>query len=58
MPDAPYYPEKPTERASMECLRWLHTCILLGWKKTDLDFLEALWWKYHDNTGKLVKAVK
>ncbi len=27
----------------------------LGWKKEQLDFLEELWWKHHDDYGKLVR---
>ncbi len=25
------------------CGRWLAACLLLGWKRSDLDWLEKLW---------------
>ncbi len=34
-------------KAVKACARWLSECIRLGWKKSDLDALEALWWKYY-----------
>ena len=40
----------------MECAEWLSTCLKLGWAKTDLDALEALWWKYHDDNGGITVA--
>lgn len=48
--------EKPTPKAAAECGRWLVTCLNLGWSRDELDFLEALWWKYHDFNGRLVSA--
>jgi hypothetical protein len=50
--------DKPTFRAYAECARWLATCLDLGWSRDELDFLEALWWKYHDFNGRLVSATK
>ena len=44
---------KPTTRAVIACAQWLGTCLDLGWPKSDLDFLEGLWWKYHDRRGNL-----
>lgn len=41
------------ERAARECAEWLGACLRLGWRQSDLDFLEALWWKYHDERGNL-----
>ena len=32
---------------------WLAECLRLGWSRDDLDALEALWWKYHDEDGRL-----
>lgn len=46
-----------TLKAVRDCGEWLAECLRLGWRKTDLDFLEALWWKYHDDQGNLVAAV-
>jgi hypothetical protein len=45
--------EKPTPQAIRECAEWLATCLELGWRKSDLDALEAMWWKYHDHRGNL-----
>lgn len=45
----------PTRQATQACAEWLATCIRLGWRKADLDFLEALWWKYHDSRGNLIE---
>jgi hypothetical protein len=48
--------EQPTQRARQECFDWLCQCLQFGWKKTELDALEAIWWKFHDNTGQLIKS--
>lgn len=49
-------PEQPTRQAVQACAEWLASCIRLGWRKSDLDALEALWWKYHDARGNLIRA--
>ena len=46
--------DQPTRKALCECAEWLKACLDLGWRKEDLDFLEALWWKHHDNAGRLM----
>ena len=43
----------PTQEAIRNCAFWLQHCLKLGWKKTELDALEALWWKYHNDKGEL-----
>lgn len=43
-----------TRKAIQGCAEWLSACVRLGWDKSDLDFLEALWWKYHDSRGNLI----
>lgn len=43
----------PTPQAVRACAEWLRVCLDLGWRTSDLDWLEALWWKYHDRTGQL-----
>lgn len=48
------FPEA-TARAIRGCAEWLHSCLSLGWPKSSLDELEALWWKYHDRYGNLVR---
>lgn len=36
------------------CAEWLCYCLSIGWKMSQLDDLEKLWWKYHDGrTGEL-----
>lgn len=46
-------PQNVTTRALVECAQWLSYCIGIGWDKSSLDFLEQLWWDYHDRTGRL-----
>ena len=41
-----------TRRAIEACAAWLSACLRLGWAKSNLDMLEELWWRYHDETGK------
>ena len=36
-----------------KCAEWLAACLRLGWRREDLDFLEKLWCKYHDEEGNL-----
>lgn len=42
-----------TTKAIKACAEWLAFCLSIGWPKDDLDGLEALWWQYHDDYGKL-----
>ena len=42
--------------APKQCADWLSACLKLGWEKGQLDFLQALWWKYHDDDGNLYAA--
>lgn len=42
-----------TLRALEKCAEWLVFCIRIGWPKSDLDRLDALWWEYHDEQGNL-----
>ena len=44
-----------TIRAQRECTQWLGVCLKLGWRKSDLDELEKLWWKWHDDNGSLIE---
>jgi hypothetical protein len=48
--------KQPTPKAVRDCAHWLSTCLKLGWRKADLDHLEALWWKYHDHRGELIQS--
>jgi hypothetical protein len=48
--------EQPTKQAIRECAEWLAMCRQIGWTLEELDFLEALWWKYHDPRGRLIQA--
>ena len=50
--------DKPQEgsrsrQAIRKCADWLSYCLSIGWRKSDLDALQALWWKYHDENGEL-----
>lgn len=45
--------ERPTPKAVQACAEWLASCLQLGWRKDELDALEAVWWWYHDNCGRL-----
>jgi hypothetical protein len=40
-------------KAIERCARWLTYCLSIGWPREDLDELEAIWWRYHDDEGKL-----
>lgn len=40
-----------TGKAIRECAEWLSYCLSIGWRKSDLDALESLWWQYHDDRG-------
>ena len=44
---------KPMTRALNACAAWLAYCLSIGWSKSSLDKLEALWWEYHDEKGNL-----
>lgn len=45
---------RPVQKAVIACGYWLSECLRLGWRREDLDFLEALWWKHHDDQGRLL----
>ena len=46
----------PSLRAQRACAEWLAFCLKIGWAKSKLDKLEVLWWKYHDEQGKLIDS--
>lgn len=46
--------QKATRKAQRKCFDFLSLCREFGWAKSDLDWLENLWWKYHDEHGNLV----
>lgn len=46
--------EQRTPKAIQQCAEWLAACVRLGWDKSELDALEALWWKYRDHRGNLI----
>lgn len=41
-------------KSVVTCGMWLAYCLRIGWPKSDLDFLESLWWQYHDDNGRLL----
>lgn len=45
--------EMRTRRAIEACAEWLSYCLSIGWPKSSLSNLEALWWEYHDRYGRL-----
>ena len=45
--------DAPTRHANKQCAEWLVACLALGWRRDQLDDLEALWWKHHDRCGVL-----
>jgi len=45
-----------TREAIKACGYWLAECRRLGWRHEDWDWLERLWWKYHNHRGELVHA--
>lgn len=47
-------PARATFAALRKCAEWLAYCLSIGWRREQLDALEALWWKHHDRTGRLV----
>lgn len=49
-------PEGVTQQALAACANWLNCCLEIGWKKSDLDALEQLWWDHHDRTGTYVQS--
>lgn len=42
-----------TTKALKACAEWLSECLQIGWNKTALDRLEAIWWEFHDDQGRL-----
>lgn len=44
---------KPSSKAVRECAEAMKKCLDIGWKKSDLDKLEEIWWSIHDDNGKL-----
>ncbi len=50
----PAVPERATIAALRKCAEWLAYCLSIGWHREQLEALEALWWRHHDRTGRLV----
>lgn len=46
--------ERATVAALRKCAEWLAYCLRIGWRREQLDSLEAIWWQHHDHTGRLV----
>ena len=45
-------------RGARRCAQWLTECLRIGWTRQDLDRLERLWWRYHDENGHLIQCVE
>jgi hypothetical protein len=43
-----------SQKAIMACARWLTYCLSIGWTHDDLDALDAIWWEWHDDHGRLI----
>lgn len=43
-----------TNKAIINCFKWIQYCISIGWSLDDVNGLEKLWWKYHDDYGNLI----
>lgn len=41
-------------KALKECVRWLGFCRKIGFKTEEVDALDRLWWRYHDEDGNLL----
>lgn len=44
---------KRKRKALKACAEWLAGCLSIGWSYDDLDLLEEIWWRYHDDCGRL-----
>ena len=45
-----------SHRGVKRCAEWLDYCLEIGWDKSQIDELEALWWKHHDEHGNVVRG--
>ena len=45
-----------TLNAIRKCANWLSYCLEIGYKKSDINGLESLWWRFHDDNGNLIKS--
>lgn len=43
-------------KAIMACGHWLAFCKSIGWQHSDLDELERIWWKHHDDNGNILQV--
>lgn len=44
-----------TVSAIRRCATWLAFCLSIGWERKDLDELERIWWRWHDDAGELMQ---
>jgi hypothetical protein len=45
-------------KALRACAGWLAYCRQIGFAAVDLDDLERLWWRYHDEGGNLLSTAR
>jgi hypothetical protein len=45
-----------SRRALAACTKWLRYCIDIGWSRAEIDDLERIWWRHHDEHGNLLKT--
>jgi hypothetical protein len=43
-----------SSKAIYACADWMSYCLKIGWRQSDLDDLQRLWWQWHDDDGKLI----
>lgn len=43
-----------TIKAIERCAEWLVYCLSIGYKKSQLDRLEGIWWEHHNEKGELI----
>ncbi len=46
-----------TKAAQRSCAEWLVGCLNDGWQKSDLDLLEDIWWRHHDERSNIIAAL-
>lgn len=47
-----------SRRALQVCANWLAYCLSIGWSRSELDDLEQIWWRWHDENGNLLTSAR
>lgn len=48
--------QQRSRTAMRACLEWLSSCRRIGFKKSELDELNHIWWRWHDEQGNLLSS--